>query len=171
MKKLRLLVTKDCPRDCAMCCNKGYDLDSLPIVDNFDYDEILITGGEPLSMENIGKTTTLIRYLKIVDINVNRKIYIYTADCDGVVEIISLVDGVTLTLHTQDDAEDFVFNNDIFFTKSRIEGKSLKLNIFKGVKLPDKIDLSLWQVKENLVWVKDCPLPTGEEFKKLKTLF
>jgi hypothetical protein len=171
MKKLRLLVTKDCPRDCAMCCNKGYDLDSLPIVDNFDYNEILITGGEPLSMKNIGKTTTLINYLNIIEPKSNRKIYVYTADSDGVVEIISIVAGVTLTLHTQEDVYDFVFNNSNLLRYIKKQNKSMKLNVFKDVKLPDNIDLSLWQVKKDLVWIKDCPLPTGEEFKRLRTLF
>lgn len=49
MKKLRLLLFKECHRGCEGCCNKDWDLKSLLKADNFlPYDEILLTGGEPM---------------------------------------------------------------------------------------------------------------------------
>ena len=48
MKKIRLIITKDCPNNCLKCCNKNFDLDSLPIVKDYDCDELIITGGEPM---------------------------------------------------------------------------------------------------------------------------
>lgn len=49
MRKLRLLFTKDCNRDCPGCCNKDWDLDHLPVCADFKpYDLVMITGGEPM---------------------------------------------------------------------------------------------------------------------------
>lgn len=31
-----------------MCCNKQFNVKDIPIVDRWDYDEIMITGGEPM---------------------------------------------------------------------------------------------------------------------------
>ena len=42
-KKLRLLVTTKCPNKCPMCCNNQFDFDKLPVVDRWDYDEIMIS--------------------------------------------------------------------------------------------------------------------------------
>ena len=39
--------------------------------------------------------------------------------------------------------------------------KSLRLKVFKGVDVSG-IDLSLWDVKDNIEWIKDCPLPEDE---------
>lgn len=36
--------------------------------------------------------------------------------------------------------------------------------------LPEHIDLSLWNVKE-IEWVKDCPVPQGEDFRRIKELW
>ena len=48
MGKLRLLVTTKCPNKCPMCCNNSWDFSKLPVVEHFNYKEIMITGGEPL---------------------------------------------------------------------------------------------------------------------------
>lgn len=48
MEKLRLLVTTKCPNKCPMCCNNSWDFSKLPVVEHFNYKEIMITGGEPL---------------------------------------------------------------------------------------------------------------------------
>lgn len=55
-KKLRLLVTAKCHNKCPMCCNKQFDFEKIPVVDRLDYDEISITGGEPLLTDCCGKT-------------------------------------------------------------------------------------------------------------------
>ena len=43
-KKLRLLVTATCHNRCPLCCNKQFKFDEIPVVDRFDYEEIMITG-------------------------------------------------------------------------------------------------------------------------------
>ena len=55
-KKLRLLVTAKCHNKCPMCCNNQFDFEKIPVVDRLDYDEISITGGEPLLPDCCGKT-------------------------------------------------------------------------------------------------------------------
>lgn len=52
------------------------------------------------------------------------------------------------------------------------KGKSLRLNLFADMKLllPEHIDLSLWNIKE-MEWVKDCPVPQGEDFRRIKELW
>lgn len=45
---------------------------------------------------------------------------------------------------------------------------SLRLNLFPDMKalLPEAIDLSMWAVKD-LAWLEDCPLPAGEDFRRI----
>ncbi|WP_349937158.1 hypothetical protein [Bacteroides cellulosilyticus] len=53
-----------------------------------------------------------------------------------------------------------------------MESKSLRLNLFPDIKkhIPDNTNLSLWQVKD-MQWIKDCPVPADEEFKRVAELW
>ena len=92
----------------------------------------------------------------------------YTAKVDCLLHVfgtLPFLDGITLTLHEQRDVKPFIrFNNELL--KYKPITKSYRLNIFKGVDISG-IDLSIWKVKENIEWVKNCPLPKNEDFKKL----
>jgi len=163
MKKLRLLFTSLCNRNCSGCCNKDWNLEKLPKCDSYlGYDEILITGGEPLLF--IDELLILIK--KIREENYEAKIYVYTAQLDRLEEVLPFTDGVTITLHEQKDYLEF--NK---FLKRNIpnlynwRNKSLRLNIFKGIQT-DYIT-ELFKVKDEIEWIKDCPLPEGEIFMKL----
>jgi len=176
MKKLRLLVTKDCPRNCESCCNKDWDLNNLPIVDHFNYDEILITGGEPLSDDNIDNTKNVIDAIHTLFPNSERKIYIYTADSYGLHTAFYLADGFTLTIRNNSDLREFrwllvsIYYEDLIkeFIKLRNYKPSLRLNVFKGIEIPEFWNLEYWQIKDNIEWIENCPLPQDEEFKRLK---
>lgn len=52
MRKARVLVTQKCNKSCDGCCNKSNILDSMVTITSIDdltcYDEIMITGGEPV---------------------------------------------------------------------------------------------------------------------------
>jgi hypothetical protein len=39
------------------------------------------------------------------------------------------------------------------------------LNIFKGIETPK---VEGWKIKNNIVWIKNCPLPEDEIFGKLR---
>lgn len=180
-RKLRLLVTTDCPNHCPMCCNNQFNFDELKRVEHFDYDEIMITGGEPLLfVDKLIDLSTAIRSINPILYPEEEmpRIYVYTS-IPGITqfeEILDYVDGVVLTPHNKEDVDRFVALNEYLYSLIKYEvdkGEiSLRLNLFKNIKamLPEDIDLSLWQVKD-MEWVKDCPVPQGEDFRRLPNLW
>jgi hypothetical protein len=169
MKKLRLLITKKCNRRCKGCCNNDWQLDKLPICTSFEnYDEIILTGGEVMLFPNLVIDT--INKIRIE--NPLAKIYMYTAFVftTRIFEILTLLDGITVTLHTQSDVKKFKWFNELLFFTDKFLYKSLRLNIFDGIKMPKKINLDNWQVKKNIKWIKNCPLPADEVFMRLEKI-
>jgi len=169
MKKLRLLLFEECGRNCEKCCNKFWDLTAIPICTSYaDYDEIMLTGGEPMLRPGLVRQTIT----EIREENTQTKIYMYTALCINVYWIqylLELLDGINLTIHTNNltDIEDFVTLNN-FLHPSMKERKSLHLNLFEGVKLPKDINLEGWKVRDEIKWRTDCPLPKDEVLMRLK---
>jgi hypothetical protein len=174
MKILRLLLFSACNRDCEGCCNKDWDLKALPAITDFtDYDQILLTGGEPmLSPRRIWEAIGTIRKQ-----NRTAKIYLYTALVRA--ELFDLLndshglDGVTLTLHEQNDVTPEL----LAFLFLAPREKSLRLNVFEGVSLPSDVKafgqrverdvLDGWKVKLDMIWIKNCPLPENETFGRI----
>lgn len=174
-RKLRLLVTTKCPNKCPMCCNNSWDFEGLLKVSRWDYDEIMLTGGEPLLFTK--KACELVRSLRMITEaqGLSPKIFIYTSVADRVrfFDILREVDGVVLTPHGIHDVKEFVETN--YYISHELEtcrGKSLRLNLFNDIKklLPENIDLSAWQVKP-MEWIKDCPVPEGEDFRRIAKLW
>jgi len=166
VKKLRLLLTSLCNRDCEGCCNKDWDLMKLPIWDpDVEYDIVMITGGEPMLFPR--NVSRIANYVKTK--TPKTKVYLYTALPNRHLPLLiaEVLDGVTITLHEQADVLKFNQANAmlLLYPKSH-EGKSLRLNVFKGVDLKG-LDTSLWTVKHNMEWIEDCPLPDNEEFMQL----
>jgi hypothetical protein len=160
MKSLRLLVTPDCHKKCPGCCNKDWDLNKLPICDSFKcYDEIILTGGEPMLL---GKEHLEGIIHVIQSQNPKAKIILYTTR----VEAIGLpVYGITLTLHAQSDERYFKFLKNYYMPQNK--SISLRLNIFKGITI-DKRTTRGWVIQDNMVWIKNCPLPKNEVFMRLR---
>jgi MoaA/NifB/PqqE/SkfB family radical SAM enzyme len=157
-KILRLLLFKECNRSCPMCCNKYWPLDDLLIEDDFrDYESIILTGGEPML-----KPLVIYKAIRKIKEQTQVPIYLYTALITPYsVDLLEKLDGITLTLHDQGDVTPFKEN------KKDLEqnGKSLRLNVFKGIDLGD-INLERWEVKP-MVWVKNSTfLPENEIFKR-----
>lgn len=173
MKTLRLLLFSECNRGCPGCCNKDWDLNNLPICSDFNnYDEIILTGGEPLLHPDIVKDTIQ----EIRSKNPNTKLYMYTANTSiyDIYDLFVLLDGITVTLHENSDVAPFLnFVNHISISPFKELEKSLRLNIFKGVELFESLDsgemtdLKRWQIKDNIEWIKHCPLPDNEVFMRL----
>lgn len=174
-KKLRLVVTEKCHNKCPMCCNNRFDLKTIPVVDRFDYDEISITGGEPMLYPDkvADIADTLRKAAKII--GANPKIWLYTSKLNPMTftMIAKYIDGVCYTPHN--DAEVAMFKavnrmllrNEAWIDK---EGFSLRLNLFyEQAQALKKENLSLWKVK-NMVWIKDCPIPEGEDFRRISNL-
>lgn len=174
-KKLRLLVTAFCPNKCPMCCNNSWDFSKLPIVDRWDYDEIMITGGEPLCFpDHISDLLYSIRQVLKVE-QKHPKIYLYTANAEYDIwaQVLEYLDGIVYTPHKTEDIESFVILNQwLLINKSYYSKISFRLNLFEDMEklLPKDIDLSLWKVK-HMAWVKDCPVPEGEDFRRIAELY
>jgi len=170
MKKLRLLITERCNKSCTGCCNKDWKLDELLTFDPFTlslYDEVLITGGEP--------TLNKVNLLNVLNVlnkdKTDQRILMYTNGYDPFLIAsllhLDLLDGVTLTLHEPSDIANFVQLQELL-RRSKIKGKSLRLNVFEGVPIEIVAPHTLidWVVKDEIVWKKDCPLPDNEVFMK-----
>lgn len=178
-KKLRLLVTDKCHNKCPLCCNNSWDFSKLPVVDRWDYDEIMITGGEPL-----------LKYIPILDLidsirgiheaqGHECKIYIYTAffDVKRLKQVSMYSDGIVLTPHKIKDIDGLLAFNDILLKETEKKYSifnyiSFRLNLFPDIKkhIPEGTDLHLWTIKD-MQWIKDCPVPEGEDFRRIKNLY
>ncbi len=165
-KTLRLLITSECNKNCEGCCNKQYDLNTLPKITHeelSEYDEIIVTGGEPtFAKDELRK----VMYV-LINTKIKAKKYLYTNGYDpALIEDLLLLyfDGITFSLHEQSDVEQFLKLNKAL-EQYRFKTKSLRLNVFKGIILPD-IDLSKWQIKKDIIWLDPCPLPENESFKR-----
>jgi hypothetical protein len=170
MKTLRLLITKECKRNCKGCCNKQWNLNKLPVITSFKkYDEIILTGGEPLLLDYIVLKTIYWRISR--SCKKKCKIYLYTAQTKNITKfinvLIEITDGITLTLHEQKDIPSFIkLNKKLNKISNLFKIKSMRLNIFKGVEL-ENTDISNWKVKKDIEWIENCPLPKNEIFMRL----
>ena len=174
MKTLRLIVTEKCHRNCEGCCNKQWDIKALPVCRSFEgYDEIILTGGEPLRFRE-----NLIALVQSIKRQTESPVYIYTAFLDSEMEVLvalCFADGITLTLHEMEDIEPFLDLNDLLLSTNvkMHRGKSLRLNVFRGVDrelYKYEADLSLWEIKDSIVWLEDCPLPDNETLMRLEDI-
>lgn len=171
-KKLRLLVTKVCDRRCPGCCNKDYDLDNLPKITDFHgWDEIMITGGEPLLFpEQLRK---FVKELDSVKDN-ETKLYLYTASMNLITNwewIITWFDGVQLTIHDLSQEEIDYFNNTVLLHRRFTLPRTLRLSVFPELKYPILIRPKLWDVVRFQGWIEKCPLPAGETLGRPPILF
>ena len=161
MNKLRLMTTLNCNRHCVGCCNNDWDFNKVSYCETYDgYDEILLTGGEPLLYPH-----RIIRLCADIRAQTDTKIYLYTAICDYTLQaIIPFVDGICLTLHTRDDLKNFI-EFDRICRPSLVRNKSMRLNVFEEAGSVSKywpIRNTFWKVKEDMEWIKNCPLPVNE---------
>lgn len=174
-RKLRLLVTTLCHNSCPKCCNKQYDMSQVPVLDRFDYDEVCITGGEPmLNPPRVRRLATMFK-MAADAMGKDVKVYLYTARIDpatlyNMVVMERILDGVVVTPHSADDIKEFKYLNWRLREMDLMEVPdlcSLRLNLFSDVK--EKLrgeDLSYWKVKD-MEWLDDCPVPEGEDFRKI----
>jgi len=175
LKKLRLLITEKCNRNCEGCCNKDWDLNKLETISThgemvkfINYDEIILTGGEPMLFpDRVQEIAHTVRML-----NHNIKVFMYTAKPNKkVIELLlsNFLDGITVTLHEQADVEafkEFASSLKLYLIMNRTNVKTLRLNIFAGIDISG-LNLINWKVKYNIKWLKNCPLPKDEIFMKL----
>jgi organic radical activating enzyme len=177
--KARVIVTKKCNRRCPGCCNRKHlgNVDKVAFDDLFKYDEISITGGEPMMVSISARVVEMVHRLKMG--GYKGKIWLYTAYSHkvetywGSKMLVDEVDGITYTLHYSSDMKKLradltdLRKLDHFLRTLDRAGKSDRLYIDSRVYDQEYVD-SLkynWAVVKPLEWKKDgdCPLPEGEE--------
>lgn len=166
--KLRLLITPKCNRNCEQCCNKGFDLDSLPRITQADqfagYTEISLTGGEPLL--EYDKVRDTIMYIREYG-NQSCPINLYTAMSEhpNLVDLAKIVN-LTITIH---DKEAMVAMLDQWMRLESVPIKHIRVKLAPSVHryhtLIEHYLYGCWV--EKFDWIDDCPLPEGEEFKRI----
>lgn len=170
--KLRLLLTENCNRNCEGCCNKDWDLKTLPVCKSYEgYSEIMFTGGEPMLYPELLWNTIGDARIE----NPNAKMILYTAYLEDFEELAALIyftlDGLTLTLHTKEDVPKFI----AFVEYCKAKGVpmwewgcKLRLNVFAECEyIPSDEIAGDWKIKNGMEWIKDCPLPENEVLMRL----
>lgn len=162
MKKLRLLVTDECYRGCVKCCNKQYDLASLPVCEDYSkYGEIMITGGEPMLQWELVIST--LREIK----KWTNMAFVYTADVRDTIAAICVIeaaDGITLTLHSKTDIGSVMRLNSLVLSLGYAFRRSLRLNVFRGIDIDEEY-FRMWKIKY-VDWEDNCPIPPDEDFMR-----
>lgn len=177
MKKTtaRVLITKECNRNCDYCCNKYTAImKQMKEINNIwqlmDYSNICITGGEPLL--NPKRTLNIIRQIRYAF--PYKTIYLYTARFlyppDRMEPIVEEVDGVHFTIHSEtafveyhcfDLLQDWLYTKYVYYNDYK---KSFRLYVHPQA---EKIRLipKLWARVEVKPWLEEheCCLPEHED--------
>lgn len=141
-KTARVIITSKCDRKCPGCCNSKLDYTSLAkviggITALKDYEEVVITGGEP--MINPAQLYTVIKMLRKQ--NKRQKIYLYTAclTMDDHPVILKHLDGITVTVHAEATDEDI---RNLKYMSSNLYDEDLDMRLFIDKRVYDRYDLS-----------------------------
>ena len=160
--RLRLKMTDICNRNCKGCCNKYYpDVEKFDIGTTGQYKQVFLTGGEPLMNAPVLKA--MLAFFR----NEGVETYIYSSMCRvedmyNWSEIILEYDlgGITFTIHEAADIPEFIRMDRL--VNNRL---SLRLNLFDHFEM-DFVPKYNWLIKP-IHWMKNCPVPNGEDFRRL----
>ena len=75
---IHLMITRWCGNSCPLCCNKQYDLDTVPVVTVEELKAahtVMLTGGDPFAVYDIGSFCSRLRR----DYSNIKRLYIYTS--------------------------------------------------------------------------------------------
>lgn len=112
-KKIHLLVTNLCTRNCPNCCNKCYSLNDIPVVteDELKHCETLfLTGGEPFEFCN---PNALAKYYKEHYSNI-KQVIVYTNVSEFFEYVkqggyLTFIDGLSISIKSKADFH--IWNN------------------------------------------------------------
>lgn len=160
----RIIVTTQCNRHCPGCCNESLkDIPRITISQLRDYRHIVITGGEPFLLGDDYLRELIFR---LCDQNEEQYIYLYTADLKlrRHHSVLSLIDGITVTLHAECTDEDI---RDLKQT-CNMHKYPIDSRLFIDSRVYDRydlsnIDLSYWDVVRKLHWKDHCDPADNED--------
>jgi organic radical activating enzyme len=166
-KKARVLITRECNRKCPNCCSeyntvmKGMkEISSIDALK--DYDQIMITGGEPMLLPEAVRVYS--EGLKRN--NPDCTIYLYTALYkSNLYDIMDIIDGIHYTLHIHSTPQDIANFNSFQELARLYPDKSIRAYIDPAVQLPVTIYPWIYKRLEVKPWILEgaCPLPEGED--------
>lgn len=142
----------------------------------------MITGGNPLlnrpwykiTRRTIALVATIRKVQKTRNLQPS-KIYIYTNTCDHEIlsKLSNFADGFVLTPHDYCELRDLMTFNYQFDDLIWPIYSSIRVNLFpeQESQLPDKFKWNKHIIVKHMEWIKDCPVPEGEDFRRLKVLF
>lgn len=141
---IHIMVTTLCDRDCKYCCNKQYDLNSIPYVTDEELKEahtICITGGEPCLFSD---PYVIARFYKEKYKNI-KNVYLYTNAkpyWEYVTknrEVQCFIDGINLSIKSLEDLVSFKEMNKCNDERlNHWKNKSNRLYIFNDIDLESK---------------------------------
>jgi len=170
--KARVIVSMACNRKCDNCCNKGRVIAQAEKLDNIDpllfYDEIILTGGEPMLISN--QVAIFLHDLRRNHVYFG-KIYLYTALYNRKLELeymdlFNYIDGLHYTVHyesTDQEVAELKLLSEMLPRKSKISFRlSIDNRLYEKYDFSN-IDLSGWSIVRKLKWLDECQLPENEK--------
>lgn len=130
VKRIHLLVTDLCSRNCPNCCNKCYSLNDVPVVTDEELSKaewLFLTGGEPFEFCNVG---ALAKYYKTHYPNI-KNVIVY-GNMKEFFQYLSkgsldYIDGVSLSIKSLEDLNIWNYNVSLILNSDRF--KNLVNNI------------------------------------------
>lgn len=161
----RVIVTTRCNRCCLGCCNDSLkDIPRITMKQLKDYKKVVITGGEPFLL---GDNWLHSFILGLCEQNEEQYIYLYTADLKlwRHHDVISMLDGITVTLHAECTDEDV---RDLRDASNSLSQYVQDKRLFIDSRVYDRYDLSnikltAWNVVRKLHWKDHCDPADNED--------
>lgn len=169
-KTARVIVTYKCNRKCENCCNEHIqDVPEVQFEDLFKYEEIVITGGEPMLIAP--RVVEMVHRLR--DKGYKGKIWLYIATFDkrhwAHSMLIRDVDGITYTFHVNYTNRDISMLRDLteLLNSGGFPGSyrlMVDSRVMRDISLQDIKGIRKWTEVKSLIWrVDECPVPEHED--------
>ena len=169
-KTARILITTKCNRSCPGCANdlfiaSGNMLTMNNITEVYKYDEIIITGGEPMLRPDL-----VLKTIEEIKLYSKAPIFMYSStiriDNDNALKVLEMINGLTYTVHYEYTEKDekmlrvLSYILDKFNLNSRLLIDSRLAHILEK----KNIKWENWNSIKLLEWQDDgdCPLPSHE---------
>ena len=171
MKKAMLIVTRECHRHCRNCCNdlpanqKYWNAaDVLHGTDDISclagYDEVRLTGGEPLLYEET--VGALLHFLR--NQNKDQDLYLYTSICTPHVEnMLTVLQGVTFSMHHPLKVDDHIHLHLMHNLALRHQDVSFRLSIDPAISAQLPIYPTRWSQIKTTPMLEECPPPADTD--------
>lgn len=169
--KARIILNWECGRKCPLCCNDyGIIMAGRKIISSLDefadYDEVMLTGGDPLLMkrDDLLGIVKRLRELSVV------KIYLYTTwwnkNADAVVP---LIDGVHFSLHPDAGQRELELLRKVEEVAITYPNKSFRLFVDAVLEMPEvkesawtRIERKRFMNEQELLELQSGGVPDGE---------